>query len=183
MRRAHISDLDDVVLDLAAEIRRSAESRYDHRLHGVLLVARGMSCTEVARLLGDAPRTVAYWVRRFEEEGLAGLGEGSRPGRPRRLSKAQLEEISFALSSSPMDFQLGVKLWDGKTLSEFVAREWGITLGLRQSRRLVSQLGFGPRNQRPEPAPASPKVRGKEKKPSSPRPRRNAVGLKRTSNT
>jgi hypothetical protein len=35
---------------MQGEIRRSEESRYDHRLHGVLLVAQGMSCPEVAGL-------------------------------------------------------------------------------------------------------------------------------------
>jgi hypothetical protein len=49
---------------LQDEIRRSEESRYDHRLHGVLLVAQGLTCPEVASLLGDVPRTVEYWELR-----------------------------------------------------------------------------------------------------------------------
>jgi transposase len=109
MRRVQIADREDVVLGLQDEIRRSDESRYDHRLHGIVLVAQGMDCTDVARLLGDAPRTVAYWVRRFEDEGLAGLAEGERSGRPRRLSQAQLEQVSDALRRSPTDFGLSVK--------------------------------------------------------------------------
>ena len=43
----------DIILGLQDEIRRSEESRYDHRLHGLLLVAHGMSCREVAQLLGE----------------------------------------------------------------------------------------------------------------------------------
>ena len=70
----------DIILGLQDEIRRSEESRYDHRLHGVLLVAQGMTCPEVATLLGDARRTVQYWVKRFEQDGLAGLVEKERPG-------------------------------------------------------------------------------------------------------
>jgi len=58
---------------LQEEIRRSQEARYDHRLHGILLVTQGLSCREVAGLIADAHSTVAYWVRRYEEEGLAGL--------------------------------------------------------------------------------------------------------------
>lgn len=91
---------------LQDEIRRSEESRYDHRLHGVLLVAQGCSCGEVARLLGDAPRTVEYWVHRFEERGLGGLREGSRPGRPGRLSAEQIEATQAALRQRPADFGL-----------------------------------------------------------------------------
>ena len=51
MKRIHISEPEYVILALQDEIRRSDESRYDHRLHGVLLVAQGLSCTKVALLL------------------------------------------------------------------------------------------------------------------------------------
>jgi hypothetical protein len=87
MKPLRVSDASTVILGLQEEIQRSQESRYDHRLHGVLLVAQGMSCRQVAGLLGDGPRTVQYWVHAFEREGLAGLQEGERPGRPRRLGR------------------------------------------------------------------------------------------------
>src|SRR5512134_1151222 len=105
------------VLSLQQEIQRSEESRYDHRLHGVLLVAQGMTCPEVARLLGDAPRSVEYWVHRYEQEGLAGLTEGERSGRPSRLNEKQIQEINRALRGKPSDAGMRVNLWDGKTLS------------------------------------------------------------------
>jgi transposase len=80
MRPLTIAEAASAVIGLQQEIQRSEESRYDHRLHGVLLVAQGMTYPEVGHLLGDAPRTVEYWVRRFEREGLTGLTEGERPG-------------------------------------------------------------------------------------------------------
>lgn len=164
MRKAKITDAEEMVLALQDEIRRTDESRYDHRLHGVLLVAQGLSCREVARLLGDAPRTVAYWVQRFEDEGLAGLTEVERPGRPRRLSREQLEEISQALRKSPVEYGLASNLWDGKTLSAFVSIRWGITLGVRQSQRLFRQLGFRMRKPRPMIAHADPEEQREYKK-------------------
>ena len=81
MRALTIADSATMILGLQDEIRRSEESRYDHRLHGVLLVAQGMTCPEVAKLLGDAPRSVEYWVQGFERSGLAGL-LGRRTIRP-----------------------------------------------------------------------------------------------------
>lgn len=156
MKPLRISDAETVILGLQDEIRRSDEARYDHRLHGVLLVAQGMTCPEVSLLLGDAPRTVENWVRRFEEEGLAGLTEAERPGRPARLSEAQLEAIQVALRRSPRELGLSVNLWDGKTLSAFIEREWGIVLGVRQCQRLVRRLGFRLRKPRPKLAKADP---------------------------
>ena len=173
MKRIHIADAEIVVLALQDEIRRSEESRYDHRLHGVLMVAQGLSCTEVAGLLGDAPRTVAYWVQRFEEEGLAGLTEGDRSGRPRRLNPKQLNRIGAVLRGSPDDFGLGANLWDGKTLAEFISREWKITLGVRQCQRLFKHLGFRMRKPRPKIAGADPEAQGEYKKTERLRPRRD----------
>jgi hypothetical protein len=106
MKPFTIADSATIILGLQDEIRRTEESRYDHRLHGVLLVAHGMTCPEVAALLGDAPRTVEYWIRGFEEKGLAALREGERSGRPRRLSEKHLRGINASLRRVPRELGL-----------------------------------------------------------------------------
>src|SRR5438477_658210 len=103
MKPLKIGDSETMVLGLQDEIRRSEESRYDHRLHGVLLVAQGMTCPQVARMLGDAPRSVENWVNRFAQQGLDGLTEGERSGRPSRLDKEQVKEIDRVLRAKPSD--------------------------------------------------------------------------------
>ncbi len=45
-----------------------------------LKVAQGMTCPEVARLLGDAPRSVEYWVGRFERGRSGGIVGGGTAG-------------------------------------------------------------------------------------------------------
>lgn len=166
MKALSIADAPTVILGLQDEIRRNAESRYNHRLHGLLLVAQGMSALEVARLLGDAPRTVQYWVRRFEHDGLAGLLESERPGRPRRLDERQMVEVNAALRSSPEECGLSGNLWDGKTLSEWIARRFGVDLGVRQCQYLFRQLGFRLRKPRPLIAQADPERQKRHKKNS-----------------
>ena len=166
MRKLQIPDANTVILGLQDEIRRSEEARYDHRLHGLLLVAQGMSCGEVARLLGDAPRTVENWVHRFEQEGLAGLVDGERSGRPPRLQQEQLYELEEVLRKRPEDLGLVGGLWDGKTLASFIDQRFGISLGVRQCQRLFRQLGFRLRKPRPLIAHADPKLQAEHKKNS-----------------
>ena len=166
MKALRIADSATVVLGLQDEIRRSEESRYDHRLHGVLLVAQGLTCPEVAGLLGDAPRSVEYWVRRFEEEGLAGLQEGERSGRPSRLSPRQLAEVDAVLRKSPRAVGMGGNLWDGKTLAAWIERQHGTVLGVRQCQRLFRRLGFRLRKPRPMVAQADPERQKAHKKNS-----------------
>jgi transposase len=164
MKRLTISEAEVIVLGLQDEIRRSEESRYDHRLHGVLLVAQGMTCPEVARLLGDAPRTVEYWVHHFEQDGLAGLTEGERSGRPTRLGAAQLEEVERVLREPPEAVGLADNLWDGKTLSAYLGQRYGVELGVRQCQRLFRQFGFRLRKPRGLVAKADPQRQQAHKK-------------------
>jgi transposase len=161
-----IADASTIVLGLQDEIRRSDESRYDHRLHAVLLVAQGMKCPEVAGLLGDASRTVEYWINRFETSGLAGLVDGERSGRPGRLTAEQMSVIDSALRKEPREVGLTGTLWDGKTLSAFARSRFGVTLGVRQCQRLFRQLGFRRRKPRPMVAQADPKLQRGHKKNS-----------------
>ena len=106
MKPLTISDQENMIMALQDEIRRNDASRYDHRLHGVLLVAQGMTCPRVAQLLGDSHHSVVNWVRRFETEGLAGLAEGQRPGRPSRLNNQQMAKVEAALRNSPERYGL-----------------------------------------------------------------------------
>jgi transposase len=173
MKPLQISDAQTMVLALQDEIRRSDESRYDHRLHGVLLVAQGLSCREAAGILGDSPRAVENWAHRFEKSGFAGLTEGGRSGRPSRLSPAQLAKTQAALRQTPQEAGVsGGGVWDGKTLSRYLEEKLDVNLKARQCQRLFRQLGFRFRKPRPVVAQADAQKQATHKK--TPRPGRRS---------
>ncbi len=169
MKALTISDRAEMILALQDEIRRSPDARYDHRLHGVLLVAEGMSCRQVATVLGESHGTVTNWVHRFEQSGFAGLSDQEGRGRPSRLKPAQLRQVETALRHSPVDYGLPAQLWDGPLLSTFVAKRFGVTLRVRQCQRLFRRLGFRLRKPRPEIAQADPWLQAVVKKTPPPR--------------
>jgi transposase len=156
MRKLQIENPEVMQVAIQQEIGRSEESRYDHRLHGLLLVTTGQSCREVARLFGEDASTVQRWVRRFEDRGLEGLREGERPGRPRQLDAGQWRRVAADLCRSPRAFGLAANLWDGPLLAEHLRRRFGIELGVRQCQRLFRQLGFRLRKPRPQVAQSDP---------------------------
>src|SRR4051794_216147 len=128
---------------------------------------RVMTCPEVARLLGDALRSVEYCVHRFEQQGWGGLAEGERSGRPSRLSEKQSKEINRVLRQRPSDAGMRVNLWDGKTLSAWIEKTYGIQLGVRQCQRLFRQFEFRLRKPRPVLARADPARQKAHKKNSA----------------
>lgn len=156
MRKLEIADGEVMQLAIRQEIERSEESRYDHRLHGLLLVATGRSCTEVSQLFGENATTVQRWVQRFERDGFSGLREGQRPGRPRVLDERRWRRIEADLRKMPRDFGFEASLWDGPILSEHLRHSYRIKLGVRQCQRLFRQMGFRLRKPRPQVAQADP---------------------------
>lgn len=156
MKRLEISDAEVMQVAIQQEIARSEESRYDHRLHGVLLACTGRSCDEVAQVFGEDRRTVQRWVRRFELRGFAGLREGERPGRPQSLDAKQRARLSRDLRRKPDEFGHTANLWDGRVLSEHLRKHYQVKLGLRQCQRLFGGMGFRLRKPRPQIAQADP---------------------------
>ncbi|MDE2261962.1 MAG: transposase, partial [Gammaproteobacteria bacterium] len=142
MHKLQIDDYGAVRIAIQQEIGRSEESRYDHRLHGLLLLATGHSCREVAALFGEDDTTVQRWVHRFEQGGLQALRETTKPGRPRSLDAAQWRELQADLRMSPQDAGLKAAVWDGMSLSEHLRRRFGVQLGIRQCQRIFRQMGF-----------------------------------------
>jgi len=174
MRKLEIADAAIMRIAVEQEIARSEESRYDHRLHGVLLVSGGLDCHRVAEYLGQDAVTVQRWVNRFNERGFAGLQEGERPGRPRALSDKQWVGVEADLRRPPTDFGYEQNLWDGKMLSHHLDRRYGIAVGVRQCQRIFRQMGFRRRKPRPLIAQADPEAQAAYKKTAPPRPRRKA---------
>ena len=167
MRKLTIEDAEIMKVALQQEILRSEESRYDHRLHGVLLVCSGQSCYAVADLLGHSPRTLEYWVERFEQSGFAGLEERERSGRPASLDEATRQKIGWELRRSPREVGYDQNLWDGKLLSHHLAHTYGVRLGVRQCQRLFRAWGFRRRKPRPRMAKADPAAQQAYKKTAS----------------
>lgn len=164
MRKLEIADAEIMQVAIQQEIRRSEESRYDHRLHGVLLVGQGLDCCTVAHYLGEHPVTVERWVNGFNRRGFAALCEGERPGRPRRLSEADWTAVDRDLRKAPQTLGYGQNLWDGKLLSHHLKTRYDVQLGVRQCQRIFRQLGFRRRKPRPLIAKGDPAAQAAYKK-------------------
>jgi transposase len=168
MRMLQVQDHEIMQVALQQEIQRSEDSRYDHRLHGVLLVSHGLSCHHVAEYLGENPVTIQRWVHRFNQNGFGGLLEGERPGRPSRITSSQWSEVEQALRQSPRKYGYSQNLWDGRLLAHHLEKSWAIALGVRQCQRIFRQMGFRRRKPRPLIAKADPEAQGRYKKTPPP---------------
>lgn len=160
------------VMSIQNEMHCNADARYAHRLHAVLMVAQGMSCVQVASVLGDSASAIQKWVKDYNRKGLSALHDAAIPGRPSRLSPEHMKKVESILRKSPKAAGLDCVIWDGKALSYWLKTSLGITLGVRQCQRIFRQIKFRYRKPRPRSAKADPVKQDEYKKncrPSSSR--------------
>ncbi len=81
MKKLQVANAKEQYEAIRNEIFRSEESRYDHRLHGLLLVSEGIAATMQEVYLVKIPEQVERWVRQFNEKGFDALKEGKRTGK------------------------------------------------------------------------------------------------------
>jgi len=119
------------------EFRRSQEARYFHRLHGVLLVLKGLSTVKAGALLGDPQRSVAHWLIQYKEHGLNGLKDAPKSGRPAALNPRQMKTLLAALKRTPASLGMDGNKWTGSLVAEFLSERCNVKLTMRHSRRLL----------------------------------------------
>ncbi len=79
----------------------------------ILLAADGISNTEISVRVGVARQTVVSWRARYESDGLDGLADAPRSGRPRLLDHAKI----VAATLRPPPKKLGVTHWSSRLLA------------------------------------------------------------------
>jgi transposase len=86
----------------------------------VLSAAEGASSSQIARDLGVSVATVRKWRNRFSVDGLDGLVDEPRPGRPRTITDHDVDEVIVkTLETTPKD----ATHWSTRSM----AREVGLT--------------------------------------------------------
>ncbi len=119
---------------------RSEEARLVERAQIILLCLEGKQNDEVARELGLHPNTVGTWRKRFSEQGIAGLRDLKRSGKPPVYGTDLRNRILNQLEQSPPK---GMARWNGGTLAQVlgvsddivwrILRKEGIQLSRRRS--------------------------------------------------
>src|SRR5256712_6959643 len=146
----------------AAELRRLARRESGRVCQRVLMIANmleGMEHEEAARLAGLS-RSAAYeWHNRYEEEGIEGLRDRSRPGRQPwvdAVTSARFKERIVAGAELERD---GVVAFRAVDAQRILKEEFAIECSLSSTYRLLHRIQLSwlvPRPRHPEADAAAP---------------------------
>jgi transposase len=117
------------------EIRRLARSQtapmrrvQRARIVAAMLEEPALSATEAGRRAGLSNAVSAKWVRRFNEEGLAGLEDRPRSGRPRTHSEAVRSKLIALALQKPSVLGYPFALWTLERLQRAFQKREGVHL-------------------------------------------------------
>ena len=109
-----ITEMERQALDSIAHRSRTAPP-VARRARIVLACASGLDNTTVAQKLRMSKPTIGRWRQRFVDQRLDGLLDEPRPGTPRKIGDAQVEEVvTRTLESTPR----GATHWSTRTLAK-----------------------------------------------------------------
>jgi transposase len=126
---------------LRQEARR-AVGRVAERIRMILLSSRGYSVPEIARIFECEEATVREWIRRFEAEGLPGLKDRPRRGRPLCADAAAQERLRRTVQAGPQSAGYSGGTWTVLLLQIHLIAAEGVVLSCATVRRLLLRLDF-----------------------------------------
>jgi len=127
---------------LKKEAEQDGAYRVARRLQAVLLNSSGHSSGELATLL-QAPRSkVSQWLANYETDGVEGLLEGTRSGRPPFLNQNQIRDLYDIVESGPVAYGLDCGIWTSPMISRIIEEEFGINFHPGHVRKILHTIGF-----------------------------------------
>ena len=134
--------------DLRTEELRATEAVYRAQVGVIRHLVEGKVSAEVAEITGFSRPWIWELVKRYNREGLAGLGDRrkvSRKGRPPLLNEEQQQKLLRALEGPAPD---GGQ-WSGRKVAEWISEEIGRPVAPQRGWDWLKRLGFSLQAQGP----------------------------------
>jgi transposase len=133
-------------LEIAA---RAAPSRRSHvRLMAIRALALNIAHEQVAALYSVSPRSLTNWINRFNQQGIDGLIEGARSGRPPKITPEQSAHYRQLIEQPELAGQLH---WTAVKFHGYLRQELQQEIGYRTVVRWLYDHNF--RLKVPQPWP------------------------------
>jgi transposase len=123
--------------------RTTKVPRLRTRAQMILLAAeQGLKVPQIARIVRESEATVLRWLKRYRAEGIEGLQDAPRPGRPSPMTEAYQAELLAAVRRRPRSLGLPFSLWTLQRLVDYLAEQTGIRVSDETVRRALKRAGI-----------------------------------------
>ena len=130
------------VLRLRQQAQTDKAPRVAQRLQAILLSLDGYTAPAIAELLQVHRTRVHAWVCHWNEQGLEGIKEGHRSGRPCELTPAQCQQLHDIIESGPVAYGLNTGVWTSPLLTDLIHEEFAVQYHPGHVRKLLHRIGL-----------------------------------------
>ena len=123
--------------ELRSAYEREGDQKVKERMRLISAVMEGHSAREVAKMMMVSESKVNYWKRRFREEGLEGLRERPRSGRPPEVPRYRMERMRRVVE--------GRQYWMATEVRKLIRERTGVDYSLMHVTRILHSWGFSRR--------------------------------------
>ena len=156
---------DDLTPDeLRRQARRESNRRAALRMLALANALEGLSRAEAARLAGMERQALRDAVVRYNAEGLAGLYDRSKPGRPQRLNEAGQAALAARVFRGPDPEKDGVSAWTRADLCRWLEERFGKAFHPSSLSRVLRRLELSRQKARPVHPQADPAAQDRFRK-------------------
>ena len=128
--------------ELEQAINSSPYPEVRQRAIAICLLHLGQRPEQVAQVVMVTSNTIYAWHKRWRKQGLAGLRDGHRTGRPTKADAAYLDALARVLELDPRTLGLPFTIWTLNRLRLYLAEQTGILLSYTRFRALMSWQGY-----------------------------------------
>ena len=143
---------------LRRHARHEPNRRAALRLLAIANALEGMSRAEAARLAGMERQALRDAVVRYNAEGLAGLHDRPKPGRPPRLGEAEQAALAARVFRGPDPGRDGVSAWTRADLCGWLEARFGKPFHPSSLSRVLRRLDLSRQKVRPVHPEADPRA-------------------------
>jgi transposase len=120
--------------------RTTKDPRLRTRAQMVFLAAeQGLKVPQIAAIVRESEATVLRWLKRYRAEGLNGLRDAPRPGRPSEVTEAYRAVLLAAVRRRPRSLGLPFSLWTLQRLADHLAEHTGLRVSDETVRRALKR--------------------------------------------
>lgn len=130
--------------ELAAirEAMKSSDAKIVKRASMVHNLHQGYTPMVVAQLHDVSEATVYNWFNRYQAEGLDGLVNKPKSGRPPKADAKYRQRLIEVIETNPEAFNLGFSVWTLPSLQAFMERETGVSLSQNRLSEVLQDEGY-----------------------------------------
>jgi transposase len=141
-RRIDFTVTEDQLSELEQAINTSPYPEVRQRAIAVRMLHLGQHPERVAEAVMVTSNTIYAWHKRWREQGIGGLRDGHRTGRPAKAGQAYIDELGRLLERDPRDLGPPFTIWTINRLRLYLSEQTGILLSYSRFRALLSRQGY-----------------------------------------